>query len=363
MNIQLVDLKRRYLSLKPEVDEAISRVIGNTSFIKGEDVSLFENEFSAYCGRKYGIGCANGTVALHLALLALGIGKGAEVITVPNTFIATSESISYVGGKVKFVDIDEKAMLMDLDKLEKAITPKTKAIIPVHLYGQMVDMKHLMEIAEKHSLQIIEDCAQCHGAEQHGRKAPYNDIGTFSMFPAKIMGAFGDAGIIVTDTKEYAEKMKMLTDHGRLDKYNSTFEGYNYRLDTLQAAILRPQLRKLDEWVARRRYLAKLYNEILNGLVETPVELPGNKHSYYMYVIKTKNRDELMKKLKDSGISTGVHYPIPLHLQPAYAHFNLKEGSFPVAEKCAKEILSLPLFPELTDEEAKYVADCVKKSV
>lgn len=363
MTLPLVDLKRRYLSLKLEIDAAIKRIVDNSSFIKGEDVILFEKEFASYCHKAYGVGCANGTVALHLALLALGIGKGDEVITVPNTFIATSESISYVGGKVKFVDIDEKAMLMDLDKLEKAITPKTKAIIPVHLYGQMVDMKHLMEIANKHNLKVIEDCAQCHGAEQHGRKAPYNDIGTFSMFPAKIMGAFGDAGIIVADTKEYADKMKMLTDHGRLDKYNSAFEGYNYRLDTLQAAILRPQLKKLDEWVARRRKLAKLYDELLHGIVETPFELPGNKHAYYMYVIKTKKRDELMKKLKELGISTGVHYPIPLHMQPAYAHLNLKEGSFPVAEKCAKEILSLPLFPEMTDEEAEYVAECVKKSV
>ncbi|HII15270.1 MAG TPA: DegT/DnrJ/EryC1/StrS family aminotransferase [Nanoarchaeota archaeon] len=363
MNIQLVDLKRRYLSLKTEIDSGIKRIIDNTSFIKGEDVALFENEFAAYCGKKYGIGCANGTVALHLALLALGIGKGDEVITVPNTFIATSESVSYVGGKVKFVDIDEKAMLMDLDKLEKAITPRTKAVIPVHLYGQMVDMKHLMEIAEKHNLKIIEDCAQCHGAEQNGRKAPYHDIGTFSMFPAKIMGAFGDAGVIVADTKGYAEKMKMLTDHGRLDKYNSAFEGYNYRLDTLQAAILRPQLKKLDEWVARRRHLAKLYNGLLNGIVETPFELSGNKHAYYMYVIKTKKRDELMKKLKEFGISTGVHYPIPLHLQPAYAYLKLKEGSFPVAEKCAKEIVSLPLFPEMSEEEVKYVAECVRNSL
>lgn len=363
MNLPLVDLKRRYLSLKKEIDSGISRVIDNTSFIKGEDVTLFEKEFASYCNKSYGIGCANGTVALHLALLALGIGKGDEVITVPNTFIATSESISYVGGKVKFVDIDEKAMLMDLNKLENAITPKTKAIIPVHLYGQMVVMNRLMEIAEKHNLKVIEDCAQCHGAEQHGRKAPYNDIGTFSMFPAKIMGALGDAGIIVTDTKEYAEKMKMLTDHGRLDKYNSAFEGYNYRLDTMQAAILRPQLKKLDEWVTRRRHLVKLYNELLNGIVETPFEMPGNKHAYYMYVIKTKKRDELMKKLKDFGISTGVHYPIPLHLQPAYAYLKLKAGSFPVAEKCAKEILSLPLFPEMTDSEAEYVAECVKKSL
>lgn len=363
MKIPLVDLKKRYISLKKEIDEGMQKVIDNTSFIKGEEIMLFENEFASYCNKSYGVGCANGTVALHLALLAMDIGKGDEVITVPNTFIATSEAVSYVGGKVKFVDIEKESMLMDIDKLEQTITPKIKAIIPVHLYGQMADMKRIMEIAEKHDLKIIEDCAQCHGSEQHGRKAPYTDIGTFSMFPAKIMGAFGDAGIIVTDTKEYADKMKMLTDHGRLDKYNSAFEGYNYRLDTLQAAILRPQLKKLDEWVNRRRHLAKIYNELLSGIVQTPVELPGNKHAYYMYVIKTKKRDELMAKLKDVGISTGVHYPIPLHLQPAYSHLKLKRGSFPVTENCAKEILSLPMFPEMTDEEAVYVADCVKKSL
>jgi dTDP-4-amino-4,6-dideoxygalactose transaminase len=363
MELSLVDLKRRYQSLKTEIDEGIQKVIDNTSFIKGEDVKLFEEEFAAYCDKKHGVGCANGTVALHIALLALGIGKGDEVITVANTFIATSEAVSYVGGKVKFVDVDEKTMLMDLDALEKAITLRTKAVIPVHLYGQMVDMKRLMEIAEKYNLKVIEDCAQCHGAEQNGVKAPYNDIGTFSMFPAKIIGAFGDAGLVVTNNPEYFDKMKRLVDHGRLDKYYHSFEGFNYRLDTIQAAILRPQLKKLDEWVDRRRELAHLYNELLSGVVETPYELSGNKHAYYMYVIKVKNRDEMIKKLKSFGISTGVHYPIPLHLQPAYAYMGLKEGSFPNAEKCAKEILSLPLFPEMTEEEVRYVAECVKKSV
>ncbi len=363
MKVPLSDLKRRYLSLKDEIDEGIKGVIDRTAFINGEEVSLFEKEFASYCGKKHGVGCGNGTVALHLALQAMGIKEGDEVITVPNTFIATAEAISYVGAKVKFVDVEEKTMLMDVNKVEEAITPKTKAILPVHLYGQMVDMKAVMEIAEKHNLMILEDCAQCHGSEQHGKKAPHCDIGTFSLFPAKIMGAFGDAGIIVADSKEYADKMKLLSNHGRVDKYNSQFEGYNFRLDTLQAAIVRPQLKKLDEWVNARRKIAKLYNDLIGDVVEVPSEAPGNRHAYYMYVIRVKDRDNVIKKLKENGVSTGIHYPIPLHLQPAYAHLGLGEGSFPVAEKAAKEILSLPLFPEMKLEEVNYVAETLKNSL
>ena len=363
MKIPLVDLKRRYESIKEDIDLGIKRVIENTSFINGEDVKLFEQEFAAYCGKKYGIGCANGTSALQLALEALEIGEGDEVITVPNTFIATSEAIGHVGAKVKFVDVDERTMLIDPDALEKAIGPRTKAIIPVHLYGQMADMKKIMAIAKKHNLKIIEDCAQAHGAEQNGKKAPHGDIGCFSLFPAKIIGAFGDAGIIVTDNEKIAKKIKMLTDHGRIDKYNSKFEGHNHRLDTIQAAILRPQLKKLNEWVTRRREIANMYNILLKDTVDTPYEQEGNKHAYYMYVIKFKNRDALMEKLKHRSIATGIHYPTPLHLQPAYSHLNLKEGSFPNAEKSAKEILSLPMFPEMTDEEVRYVAEQVTNAV
>ncbi len=360
MKIPLSDLKRRYESLKEEIDEGIKQVIENTSFINGKEVELFEKEFASYCGKKYGIGCSNGTSALHLALKVLDLKKGDEVITVPNTFIATSEAISYVGAKVKFVDVDEKTMLMDLDALEKAITPNTKAVIAVHLYGQMVDMKRLTAIAKKYDLKIIEDCAQAHGSEQDGIKVPYGDLGCFSLFPAKIIGAFGDAGIVVTDNEDYAIRMKMLSNHGRTDKYNSQFEGYNYRLDTLQAAILRPQLKKLDQWVNRRREIAKRYNELLKDCVEVPYENNGNKHSYYMYVIKVKNREAVIEKLKERDISTAIHYPIPLHMQPAYSHIKEK---FPNAEKVSKEILSLPMFPEMTDEEVKYVAECVKDSI
>lgn len=363
MKIPLVDLKKRYLSLKDEIDAGIKNVLENTSFINGEDVKLLEQEFASFCERKYAVGCANGTVSLHLAFKALDLKPGDEVITVPNTFIATTETISYMGAKIKFVDVKEDTMLMDLDKLEEAITPKTKAIVPVHLYGQMVDMERLIEIAKKHDLMIIEDCAQAHGAEQNNKKAPYVDIGSFSFFPAKIMGAFGDAGILVTDNEELAKKMKMLSNHGRSSKYVSEFEGFNYRLDTIQAAILRPQLKKLSEWVDRRREIATKYNELLKDVVKVPFEEVYNKHAYYMYVIRVKNRDEILTKLKEKGIFAGIHYPVPLHLQPVYAYMGLKEGSFPVAEKCAKEILSLPLFPEMTDEEVEYVANAVKELV
>lgn len=360
MEIPLVDLKKRYLSLKDEIDRGIKNVLDNSSFINGEDVKLFEKEFAEFCGKKYGVGCANGTAALHLALLALGIKQDDEIITVPNTFIATAEAISQVGAKVKFVDVDEKTMLMDLNLLEKAITPRTKAVIAVHLYGQMVDMKRLMSIAERNNLKVIEDCAQAHGAEQDGKRVPYGDLGCFSLFPAKIIGGFGDAGIIVTDDEVLAKKMKKLSDHGRVDKYVSEFEGYNYRLDTIQAAILRPQLKRLSSWVDRRREIAKMYDALLQGVVETPHEMSWNKHAYYMYVVKVKNRERLMQKLKDNGISTGVHYPIPLHKQPAFSYMN---GVYPVVEKLSSELLSIPIFPEMSDEEVRYVASKVKELV
>ncbi|MEA3378929.1 MAG: DegT/DnrJ/EryC1/StrS family aminotransferase [Nanoarchaeota archaeon] len=361
MNVPLVDLKRRYLSLKEEIDKSIKNVIENTAFINGPDVKLLEKEFAEYCNANYGIGCGNGTCAVHLALKAAGIKDGDEVITVPNTFIATAEAISYLGAKIKFVDIDPETMLMDVNKVEETITSKTKAILPVHLFGQMADMKPLLELAKKYNLKIIEDTAQAHGAEYYGRKAPFHEIATFSFFPAKIMGGFGDAGIVVTKNEDMANKIKLLVNHGRTKKYEHLMEGYNYRLDTIQAAVLRPMLNRLDGWVDKRRGIAKKYNALLKDLpIETPVEKEYNKHAYYMYVIKTENRDELKDFLKEKDISTGIHYPIPLHLQSAYKHLGLKKGDFPVAEECSKKILSLPFFPEMTDEEINYVVENIK---
>jgi len=358
MNIPLVDLKKRYNSLKNEIDLAIKNVIDNAVFINGFDVQKLEEEFSAYCGAKFGIGCGNGTVALDLVLRCIGIKAGDEVITVPNTFIATTEAISNAGGIIKFVDVCFDTMLMDVSKVEVVITSRTKAIIPVHLYGQMVDMDKLKEIADKHNLIIIEDSAQCHGAEQNNKKAPYFGLGTFSFFPAKIIGAFGDAGMVIVNDENVAKKIKMLSDHGRSSKYEHFFEGYNYRLDNLHAAILRVMLTKLDEWVDVRRKKARLYNELLKDIVEIPVERKYNKHAYYMYVIKVEKRDELMMYLKENGVSCGIHYPIPLHLQPAYKHLNF--GSFPITENCAKKILSLPLYPEISDEEIRYVCGKIR---
>ncbi len=361
MKIPLVDLRKRYDSVKAEVDLAIKNVIDNTSFINGPDIKELEKEFASYCGAKQAIGCANGTVAVELALKAVGVKPGDEVITVPNTFIATTESVTHIGAKTKFVDVHPDTMLMDVSQVERLITPKTKAIIPVHLYGQMADMKELKEIADKHNLSIIEDTAQAHAAEHYGKRSPYCDVATFSFFPAKIIGAFGDAGMVVANNDEVVEKVRMLADHGRIDKYEHKIEGHNYRLDTMHAAIIKVMLHHLDEWVMARRRKAELYNELLKGLkLVTPAERSYNKHSYYMYVIKTEKRNELIEYLKNKGVSTGIHYSIPLHLQPAYSYMGHTESHFPVSEKCSKSILSLPFYPEMTDEEMYYVAENIK---
>lgn len=361
--IPLVDLKKQYLSIKPEIDNAISKVLENTSFIMGPEVKVFEDNFARYCGAKYCKSVANGTVAVELALKACGIKPGDEVITVPNTFIATSESITNIGAKVKFVDINPETYLIDVGKLEKSITPKTKAVIPVHLYGQICDMKEIKELADKHSLKIIEDAAQAHGAEYYKKKSPIFDVATYSFFPAKILGCYGDGGGIVTNNKEIDDNIALLRDHGRIDKYEHKIEGHNYRMDTIHAAVLNVKLRYLNSWVEKRIKHAKVYGELLKDPVITPIEKKYDKHSYYMYVIRVPNREKVQEFLKSKGIATGIHYPIPLHLQPAYKYLKLPEGTFPNAEKAAKEILSIPLFPELTEEEISYISEQVMYSV
>jgi len=366
MQIKLVNLKRRYESLKPEIDAAIKRVIDRSAFIQGLETDQLEGMFALYCRGGYGIACSNGTSALYLALKALNLPKGSEVITVPNTFIATAEAITMAGYKVRFVDVDKDTLLMDMDKLQKAITKKTRAVIPVHLFGQICDMERLKEIAVKYDLKVIEDAAQAHGASYAGRKAPYLDTATYSFFPGKIMGAFGDAGMVVTRDPKLAGTMKLLTNHGRENHHEHSIEGFNFRMDNLQAAILLPQLRKLNGWVEKRRQLAEHYDWHLSdleekGILKTPWMPIGNYHAYYMYVVRTKKRDELREYLVKKGVSTGIHYPVPLHLQPAYAYLGLKKGSFPVAEKAAKEILSLPIYPEMKPEEVKYVCDAIKE--
>lgn len=361
-NIPLVDLKANYLSIKKEIDSAMQEVIDNTSFIMGKYLNKFEDNFARFCKAKHAIGCSSGTTALHLTLLAGGIQKGNEVITVPNTFIATTECISYVNGTIKFVDIKQDTSLMNIEHLEKAITPKTKALIVVHLYGQMPDMKRIREIADKHGLFLIEDAAQAHAAEWNGHQPGYyGDVASFSFFPAKNLGCFGDGGSVVTNNDELAEKLRLLVNHGRTTKYEHQMEGFNYRLDPLQAAILNAKLPHLPKWTDLRRRHAAFYNVNLPEEVGRPVEAKGAKHVYYMYEIRTPKRDRLMAYLKENGISCGIHYPIPLHLQPAYKSLGFKQGSFPISETLAKEILSIPIYPELTKDQRAYIVDNITR--
>jgi len=361
-NIPLVDLKANYLSIKPEIDRAIQSVLESTSFIMGPYVKKFEEDFARFCGVKHAIGCANGTAALHLALLAAGLKQGDEVITVPNTFIATTECVSYVGGSIKFVDVMPQTALLDLAQLKKAITKKTKALIIVDLYGQMPDMDQVKEIAQAHDLFLIEDAAQAHAAEWKGHQPGYySDIACFSFFPAKNLGCYGDGGGVVTNDSELAERMRLLVNHGRTTKYEHSIEGYNYRLDALQAAVLDMKLAHLAKWTEQRRAHARFYDTHLPQNIGRIIEAPGAKHVYYMYVIRAGPRDMLMKFLKAQGIECGIHYPLPLHLQPAYASLGFKKGQFPVSEQLAQEIISIPLYPELSEEQQTYIVDQITR--
>ena len=359
--IKFVDLNVQYEAIKKDINKAIQEVLDSGRFVLGEKLELFEKEFAAFCNAPYAVGANNGTSALHLALVASGIGKGDEVITAPNTFIATCEAISYTGAVPKFVDMDQDTYTLDTNKLKKAITGKTKAIMPVHLYGQPADMKQVMEIAEKHNLMVIEDAAQAHGAEHHHRKMPFSDIGCFSFYPGKNLGAYGEGGMVVTKDKKLLEKMRIYRDHGQEKKNVHKYIGYNYRLEELQAAILRIKLKHLDAWTEMRRKNAKLYNELFEGSdVITPTEKDYNKHVYHLYVIRAKERQKLIEHLSSKGIQTGIHYPVPVHLTEAYADLGCKKGSFPIAEQCADEILSLPMYPELNEEDIKTVVKEIK---
>ena len=365
MAIPFVDLKAQYLSIKDEIDSAIQNVIDNAHFIMGPDVKEFEKEFAGFCGAAHAIGVSSGTSALHLALMSCGVGQGDEVITVPNTFMATAEAITHVGAKPVFVDVEEDSCNIDPYLLESAVTDKTKAITAVHLFGQPADMDAVNEVAQRYDLAVIEDAAQAHGAEYKG-----NEVGTlgkvacFSFYPGKNLGAYGDAGMVVTDEEEIAEKVILLRNHGRVEKYLHLVEGHNYRMDTIQAAVLRVKLRYLREWTDKRRNNARLYDRLLeDSRVMTPKEMDYAKHVYHLYVIRTEKRDELQDILKESGIATGRHYPVPLHLQPAYKYLGYEEGDFPVTEELAREGLSLPMFAELTEEEIARIAQTVRSNV
>lgn len=362
MRIPLVDLKRQYLSIKDEIDRAISRVIDNSSFILGEEVSSFEQDFARFCQVKYAVGTSSGTAALRLALVCLGMARGDEVVTTPFTFIATAESIIQVGARPVFVDIEEDTYNLDVGKVERAITKKTKAIIPVHLYGHPVDLDPLIEIAKKYKISIIEDACQAHGALYKAKRVgSIGDVGCFSFYPGKNLGCYGDGGILVTDNKEIYEKARLLRDHGRSDKYTHILHGYNFRLDALQAAILKVKLRYLDQWNDKRRKNAKFYNDKLNTLhtVVKPVEKDYAKHVYHLYAIRTKERDKLKSFLKQNGVDSGIHYPIPLHKQPVYADVKLYRDKLPISENHSEQVLSLPMFAELEKSQIEKICGLI----
>lgn len=359
MKIPLVDLKAQYASIKSEIDEAMQHVLDETDFIGGAAVGEFEQAFAAYCGTRSAVALANGTDALQLSLLACGVGRGDEVITAVNTFIATSEAISATGARPIFVDNDPLTYTIDVRKIEEKITPRTKVIIPVHLYGQPSAMDQVNQIAARHNLFVIEDAAQAHGATYNGSiVGNLGKLACFSFYPGKNLGAYGDAGAIATNDEALANRVRMLANHGRLKKYEHELEGYNSRLDTLQAAILLVKLRHLKSWTEKRREHAALYTKLLAKVPEivTPSIQPGGTHVFHLYVVRVQYRDHAQQVLKEAGIATGIHYPIPLHLQPAYRYLGFPLGSFPVAERFAGEILSLPMYPELTTGYIEHIS-------
>jgi len=361
MNVPYLDMKTQYEQLRGEIEPKVAEVMASGAFILGEELRLFEEEFAAYCNAKYAVGIASGTDALFLALLALDVGPGDEVITTSNTFIATALAISFTGAKCVFVDTEEDTCNLDPAKIEAAITDKTKVIMPVHLYGQPADMDPILDIAKRHGLKVVEDSCQAHGAEYKGKRCGgIGDIGCFSFYPSKNLGAFGDGGIAVTNDEGLFEKLKLLRDYGRKSKYEHIMKGRNSRLDNLQAAILRIKLRHLDGWNDARIKNAEYYNELFSGVgdaVITPTKKDYARHIYHLYVIRTKKRAELIEAMKSEGIQILVHYPEPIHLQEAYKDLGGKKGDLPVSEKLCDEAMSLPMYPEMSREQVEYVAE------
>ncbi len=361
--IPLVDLKAQYASIREEIDGAVASVIRDAAFVRGPYLEKFEREFAEYCGTKFAVGVNSGTDALVLALRACGVGPGDEVITVPNTFIATTEAITLAGAKVRFVDVDPETFTLDPAQLPSD-AGKVRAIIPVHLYGHPAEMDAILSWAKERSIRVIGDAAQAHGSFYKDRKiGTLGDAVCFSFYPGKNLGAYGDGGAVVTDDPAIAEEIGMLRDHGRTQKYGHLKEGMNSRLDAIQAAVLSAKLPHLDKWTDLRRRHAARYGELLAETkgVELPREKKGCRPVYHLYVVRTEGRDGLRSHLGNEGIAAGIHYPLPLHRQPAYEYLGLPEGSFPVAERQAKTILSLPLFPELTEDQLQRVAHAVQE--
>ncbi|MFC1559876.1 DegT/DnrJ/EryC1/StrS family aminotransferase [Candidatus Margulisiibacteriota bacterium] len=360
--IPMVDFKREYLSIKAEIDGAIKEVFDSGWFVLGKQVESFENEFASYIGAKHAIGVGSGTEALHLALIACGVQKDDEVITVPNTAVPTVSAIDFAGAKPVFVDIDKDSYCMDPAEVEEKITKKTKAIMPVHLFGQAADMDPLIKLAKEHGLNIIEDACQAHGSIYKNKKVgALGDAGCFSFYPTKNLGAYGDAGIVTTNDAKIADKVRSLRNYGQSEtRYVHKIRGFNSRLDEIQAAVLRAKLKHLDKWNEQRRKLADKYSGLLSkSKVAVPKEKDHGRSCNHLYVIRSEKRDELQKYLKDHGVVTNIHYPIPVYLQEAYGYLGVKRGACPIAEAYAEQILSIPLYPQLKDEEAEKVASLI----
>jgi dTDP-4-amino-4,6-dideoxygalactose transaminase len=359
--IPFVDLKAQYAGIKDEVNVAIQGILESCQFTLGSEVAAFEEEFATYCQAQYGIGVNTGTSALHLALLAAGIGPGDEVITVPFTFVATVAAIYYTGATPVFVDINPRTFTIDVKAIESAITERTKAILPVHLYGQPADMDPILEIAKRHNLIVIEDAAQAHGAEYKGKRVgSIGDMGCFSFYPGKNLGAYGEGGMVVTSNAEYTRTIRMLRDWGAEQKYHHVLKGYNFRLEGIQGAVLRVKLRHLEKWTEARRAAAAHYDELLSDSgVQTPEAMSYARHVYHVYAIRTPQRSEWQQALQAKGIQTGIHYPIPVHLLPAYADLGYSKGDFPHSEQAANEVLSLPMFAELSRDQCQEVCEAV----
>jgi dTDP-4-amino-4,6-dideoxygalactose transaminase len=363
MNVPFLDLPVQYRQIENELRPVLEDIMRHGAFIGGPEVEAFEREFAAFCGSRHSVGLNSGTDALRFALMAIGLRPGDEVVTVANTFIATTEAITQAGGVPVFVDVDPSSANLDPARLPAAITPRTRAIVPVHLYGQTADMDPILEIADRHGLAVIEDACQAHGATYKGRAAgTMGAFGCFSFYPGKNLGAFGDAGAVVTDSDDGARLIRMLRDHGQSRKYYHDVEGYNGRLDAIQAAVLRLKLKHLDRWNQSRRAHADAYHRLLESIpgVDRILEAEGCRSVYHLYVILADDRDGLQRALTEKGIGTGLHYPLPLHLQNAYAHMGIRPGALPVTERMAQRLLSLPMFPELSPDQICYVADNVR---
>ena len=361
--VPYLDLKAQLKPLRAEIDAAIARTLDNCSFCLGPDVAQFEKDFAAFCSAQHALGFNSGTSALHVAMLLLGVGPGDEVITTPYTFIATSWAISYCGAKPVYVDIDEATFNLNPALIERAITPRTKAVLPVHLYGQPFDVDAVAAICKKHNLPFVEDAAQAHGAKYQGKSiGTFGAVSCFSFYPAKNLGACGEGGALVTNDTALAARAKSLREHGSTVRYHHDEVGYNYRLEGIQGAVLGVKLKHLAKWTSERQRVAARYAELL---ADTPLQLPmvtaGNESAWHLYTVRSSRRDELKKFLDENKIGNAVHYPMPLHLQKVYANLGYKPGDFPVAEKASREVLSLPMFPELTDAQIQRVADVVKE--